>query len=74
MAGDDGVVQAGKRYAQSAGAFKGGDSTFAVYGGLNYYFAGDRSKIMTGVEWETLDKGGDSIDATTLFAAYRMYF
>lgn len=51
-----------------------GDSNNALYAGLNYYFCGNQSKLMTGVEYETLDTPDGDADATTLWVAYRMYF
>ena len=51
-----------------------GDSHHSLYAGLNYYMCGHNSKIMTGVEYETLDTPDGDADATTLWAAYRMYF
>ncbi len=53
-----------------------GNSHQSIYAGLNYYFCGNNSKIMTGVQYETLDTptGSDDVTATSLWAAYRMYF
>lgn len=52
-----------------------GDEHHSLYAGLNYYFCGHRSKVMTGVEYETIDTGDEgAADATTLWFAYRMYF
>ncbi|GAA5496217.1 hypothetical protein Rhal01_02399 [Rubritalea halochordaticola] len=53
-----------------------GDENHSLYAGLNYYFCGHNSKLMTGVEYETLD-GEDAaadVEATTFWLAYRMYF
>lgn len=62
------------RYARNVEGGRG-DSNHTLYAGLNYYFCGNNSKIQTGVEYETLDnEAGQSADATTLWAAYRMYF
>jgi hypothetical protein len=51
-----------------------GDTHFSMYGGLNYYICGDNMKIMTGIEWETLDTPDGDVDAFTYWLAYRMYF
>ena len=51
-----------------------GDSHHSIYLGLNYFLCGHNSKIMVGAEWETLDTPDGDADATTLWAAYRMYF
>lgn len=51
-----------------------GDSHHSIYAGLNYFFCGHNSKIMTGVEYETLGAQDGDVDATTLWLAYRMYF
>ncbi|BDS06687.1 hypothetical protein NT6N_17270 [Oceaniferula spumae] len=65
-ADNDGAVNSGR-----------GDSHHSIYAGLNYFLCGHNSKIMVGVEYETLDTpnvGNEDADATTLWAAYRMYF
>lgn len=51
-----------------------GDSHHSIYAGLNYYLCGHNSKIMTGIEYENLDTPNGDADATTLWAAYRLYF
>ena len=51
-----------------------GDEHHSIYGGLNYYLCGHKSKIMTGIEWETLDTTSGDVDASTLWLAYRAYF
>ncbi len=51
-----------------------GDSHHSIYAGLNYYFCGDNSKVMTGIEYDTLSADTGDVDATTLWFAYRMYF
>ncbi|MGJ8657541.1 MAG: porin [Akkermansiaceae bacterium] len=51
-----------------------GDAHHSIYAGLNYFFCGHNSKIMTGVEYETLTAQDGDVDATTLWLAYRMYF
>ncbi|BDS06689.1 hypothetical protein NT6N_17290 [Oceaniferula spumae] len=52
-----------------------GDEHHSIYLGLNYYFCGDNSKIMAGVEWEDLDSDGNDVyDGFTYGLAYRMFF
>ena len=51
-----------------------GDSHHSLYAGLNYYFYGDKSKVLVGIEYDNLDTPEGSADATTLWAAYRFYF
>lgn len=67
-----------KRYAGEAGnPVKGekGSENHTVYTGLNYYLCGDRAKMQTGVEYETLEReNGQKANAVTLWTAFRMYF
>jgi hypothetical protein len=52
-----------------------GSENHTLYAGLNYYLCGNNSKVQVGVEYETMEQeDGDDADATTLWAAYRMYF
>ena len=51
-----------------------GDSHHSLYGGLNWYLCGDSMKVMTGVEYQNIDTPDGNADATTLWAAFRMYF
>ncbi len=51
-----------------------GDAHHSIYAGLNWYLCGHNCKIMVGAEYETLDTPDGDADATTLWAAYRMYF
>lgn len=51
-----------------------GDAHHSIYAGLNYHFCGHRSKVMAGVEYETLNGMNGDVDATTLWLAYRVYF
>lgn len=51
-----------------------GDDHHSLYGGLNYYFCDDNMKIMSGVEWQTLDTPDGNARGWTLWLAYRMYF
>ena len=67
-----------KRYAGKAGDVlngRKGSENHAVYTGLNYYLCGHRAKIQTGVEYEKLEREvGETADAVTFWAAFRMYF
>lgn len=79
---DDDNLKLTSRYARRAdhpggkGALGAkGSENHTIYAGLNYYLCGHASKFQLGVEYETLDnEAGDDADATTLWAAYRMYF
>ena len=51
-----------------------GDEHHSIYAGINYYLCGEKSKIMTGIEYETLDTSSGDVDASTLWLAYRTYF
>lgn len=52
-----------------------GADYWALYAGLNYYFAGDFNKVMFGVEFSELETqtAGD-LEATTLYGAWRILF
>lgn len=51
-----------------------GDENHTIYGGLNYFLCDHNAKLMTGVEYETVDGGATDSDATTFWLAARMYF
>lgn len=51
-----------------------GDSHHSIYAGLNYYFRGDKSKVLFGIEYDNLSTPDGSADATTLWGAYRFFF
>lgn len=78
FAGSDGDnLKMTSRYARRAGGDIGskGDTNHTLYAGLNYYLCGNNAKFQFGVEYETMDQeDGDDANATTLWAAYRMYF
>lgn len=65
-----------RRVAREEGVQTGsGDNYHALYAGLNYYIAGDNLKLMTGLEYETID--GDSageLDGISFWLAGRFYF
>jgi len=78
-------IRLNSRYARNAGDARQedigglrngrGDEHHSLYLGLNYYFCGDNSKIMAGVEWEDMDSDGtDVYEGFTYGLAYRMYF
>ncbi len=58
-----------RRYESPAG-LPSGDQYRATYLGLNYYVAGHRMKLLTGVEHARMK----SRDAFTVFAGFRMFF
>ncbi len=74
----DNGISALRRYSGQAlnntGEGRTGDEHHSIYAGLNYYLCGDNSKVMVGVEYENLSTPTGDADATTLWAAYRMYF
>ncbi len=51
-----------------------GDEHYSAYAGLNFYLHGDKSKIMTGIEYDNLDTSAGDVKALTTWLAYRMYF
>ena len=51
-----------------------GDENHTFYAGLNYYFCDHNAKVMLGAEYETLEGDRVDLEATTLWAAFRMYF
>ncbi len=75
-------IKANSRYISRIGDKTGdsrdldtrGDQHHSIYAGLNYYFCGQNSKIMTGISYDRLSTPAGDADATSLWAAYRMYF
>ncbi len=67
-------VSANKRYFGNTIGNPTGDQHHSIYSGLNYFFCGHNSKLMAGVEYETLDTPAGDASGTTFWAAYRMYF
>ena len=65
-----------RRVARNEGVGTGsGDENHTLYTGLNYYLEGHYAKIMTGVEYESIDGApGRGIEGFTLWAAFRTYF
>jgi len=79
----DHFSQDGSRYAREDDVvgddleLSNGDSTVNVYLGMNYYFIGDNSKILLGVEYDHVgnaDNIENNEDAFTFSAAYRLKF
>ena len=78
-------IRLNSRYARSAGA-KGdadlsltggrGDEHHNLYFGINYYFCGDRMKIVSGIEYDDIETtGGITVfKGWTVSSAFRMYF
>lgn len=73
------------RYARSAGVERQeniptlaggrGDKHHSAYLGLNYYFCGNNSKVMGGVEYDDFKSGSTKVyQGLSYFLAYRMYF
>ena len=54
--------------------FDGADSHNSLYGGFNFYLCGDRSKIMTGLEYDNVSAENGTGTGATAWMAYRMYF
>ena len=75
--GEEGI-RLQSRYERARGAAPlnaRGDSYNAFYAGLKYYLCGDKLKLMTGVEYATLDAPvSDDWDGWTYFAGVRLYF
>jgi hypothetical protein len=78
-------IRLNSRYARNAGderqediaGLRGGrgDEHHSIYLGLNYYFCGDNSKIMAGIEWDDISSDGhDVYEGFTYSIAYRMFF
>ena len=51
-----------------------GDEHHSFYAGLNWYLCGHNLKIMTGIEYDTLDTPEGDLDAWTYFIGGRTYF
>lgn len=64
-----GGLRSQRRYESVAG-LPNGEHYQATYLGLNYYLAGHRMKLLTGVEHARMNNR----DAFTVFAGFRMYF
>jgi phosphate-selective porin OprO/OprP len=69
MSDEDTGIRAQRRYERPAGLTTG-DLYQAGYLGANYYLAGHRLKLLTGVEYATL--GGE--DVWTVFTGIRVYW
>jgi phosphate-selective porin OprO/OprP len=64
-----GGLRSQRRYESAAG-LPNGEHYQATYLGLNYYLAGHRMKLLTGVEHARMNNQ----DSFTVFAGFRMYF
>lgn len=74
---DNGVVLPTRYEALAPGVGDAkGDAYFAGYAGLNYYFYGQKLKVMSGVKYSYLDggSGGGDFDGWTWLAGVRMAF
>lgn len=68
-----------KRYLERVANHNGvldpnGDENHTVYAGLNYFICDHNLKLMTGIEYETVDGGAADSESTTLWGAVRFYF
>ena len=68
-ASETGGLRSQRRYESAAG-LPNGEHYQATYLGLNYYLAGHRIKLLTGMEHARMNNR----DAFTLFAGFRMFF
>lgn len=78
-------IRLNSRYARSAGAMEQeniptlavgrGDQHHSAYLGLNYYFCGNNSKVMGGIEYDDFKSDRTKVyQGLSYFLAYRMYF
>lgn len=52
-----------------------GDKHQSAYAGINYYFCGDNTKIMAGVQWDDLQSNNQQVfEGLTTWVAIRLYF
>ena len=51
-----------------------GDESHTFYAGLNYHFCDDNLKLLTGIEYETLDGDNADTEAVTLWSSIRFFF
>lgn len=65
-----------RRVARNDGVGTGsGDTNHTLYAGLNYYIEDHYLKVMTGVEYESIDGApGRGVEGLTFWAAFRSYF
>jgi hypothetical protein len=51
-----------------------GDELHTLYAGLNYHLCGDNLKLMTGIEYASLDTPAGDVGALTYLIAFRSFF
>ncbi|MDB4294217.1 hypothetical protein N9898_02650, partial [Akkermansiaceae bacterium] len=51
-----------------------GDLNHTIYAGLNYFLCEDHAKFQIGAEYETLTGRFTDVEATTLWAAFKLDF
>ncbi len=51
-----------------------GDELHTLYAGLNYHICGDNAKIMTGIEYSSLNTPKGDVNALTYSVAFRTFF
>ncbi len=73
--GDQGIPLP-KRYEQLVpdGKTMNGDTYFAGYAGLNYYFHGHKLKVMSGVKYSSMTGGDEDFSGWTWLAGFRTCF
>lgn len=73
--GDDGISLP-TRYEQQVpgGKTMSGDAYFAGYAGLNYYFYGQKLKVMSGVKYSHMTGGLNDFNGWTWLAGFRTMF
>ncbi|MEY3897754.1 MAG: hypothetical protein RLZZ214_3275, partial [Verrucomicrobiota bacterium] len=73
--GDQGIPLP-KRYELLVpdGKNRNGDTYLAGYAGLNYYFYGDKLKVMSGVKYSSMTGGDEDFSGWTWLAGFRTYF
>jgi phosphate-selective porin OprO/OprP len=73
--GDQGIPLP-KRYEQLVpdGKTMNGDTYFAGYAGLNYYFYGHKLKVMSGVKYSSMTGGDEDFSGWTWLAGFRTCF
>ncbi|MEJ6728984.1 MAG: hypothetical protein QNK83_07450, partial [Akkermansiaceae bacterium] len=57
-----------------AQAINTGDLNHTIYAGLNYFLCEDHAKFQIGAEYETLTGRFTDVEATTLWAAFKLDF
>jgi phosphate-selective porin OprO/OprP len=73
--GDNGICLPTRYELQVPGGKNmNGDTYFAGYAGLNYYFYGHKLKVMSGVKYSSLSGGNEDFSGWTWLAGFRTAF